>query len=140
MLDHGVAELWSQCLGGAYDERPADRGPDPVRWFAAFRALIDADDESHHFTFMRGALDNRGISFPLLAEVDPKFTRGLWTPAGRLDYDEVFERVIRETGRLWIDIARAIAMDEVSLLARPDLNLDTGKVIPVGFALWGASQ
>lgn len=135
-LDDGVARLWAHCLGGAYDERPAAQGPAPARWFAAFRALVDAADESHHFAFLRGALDDRGISFPLLEEVDPRFIRGLWTPAGRQDYDVIFERVIRETGHMWIDVARAVAGDEAALLARPDLNLDTGKVVPTGFALW----
>ncbi len=138
-LDHGVADLWAHCLGGAYEERPAGQGPAPVRWFAAFRALIDAADESHHFTFLRGALDDRGISFPLHAEVNPTFTRGLWTPAGRQDYDAIFERVVRETGRVWIDVAHAVAGDEAALLARPDLSLDTGKVVPASFALWGTS-
>ena len=47
------------------------------------------------------------------------------------------ERVIRETGQMWIDVARAVAGDEAALRARPDLNLDTGKVVPASFALWG---
>lgn len=137
-LDHAVAALWTRCLAGAYSERPGGHGPDPGRWFAAFSRAIDLADESHHFTFLRGAFDDRGLTFPLLAEVQPRFIRGLWTPAGPQDYDQIFARVIDLTARLWIDLSRAVDGDEAALLARPDVNLDTGRAIPPGFALWSA--
>ncbi len=137
VLDRGVAALWTRCLEGAYSERPAGHGPSPERWFAAFHGMIDLADESHHLTFLRGLLDHRGVVFPLLSEVNPAFVRGLWTPAGRQDYDVIFARVVEETGRMWVDVADAVAGDEAALVARPDLNLNTGKVIPAGFALWG---
>lgn len=135
-VDHAVAALWQSCLAGAYSERPGGRGPGPASWSAAFFNVVDLADESHHLTFLRCLLDGQGITFPLISEVQSRFVHGLWTPAGPQDYDDIFARVIEATGRLWIDLARAVDGDETALLARPDISLDSGKTIPPGFALW----
>ena len=52
MLDHGVAELWSQCLGGAYDEF----GPRSyVTWEGGTKEQLERRE------VLRGAMEREGF-------------------------------------------------------------------------------
>ncbi len=125
-LNPWIAALWRDSLVEVY--RDGAREPaDPARWFEAFHRLIDVADEGHHFSF-RERLAAKGLMYVVPNRVDPAFVKGLWTPAGKQDYQDVFARAVEATAAMWVDVARAVAGDEAALVARPDLNINDGTV------------
>jgi hypothetical protein len=80
---------------------------------------------------------NIGLTYPAVVDLDNQYLKGLATPLGVMNYDQIFDRAMANVLTVWSSIANAIFKnDNAYLTAINNWNLDTGRDSSGTYAYW----
>ena len=140
-LDPVISTLWKDMLKDCHAGQYAATPPDPDRWHAGFRSVVDKIEEGGWILFpaARHLAVNSGLTYPNPDEVDPQYISNLRVPGdiGVMHYDAIFERAIKNTLKVWTAIASGVLSNSKDYLAViENWNLDTGRNSAEKYAFW----
>lgn len=128
-LDGDISAFWLAMLKDVYPNDFAATPPHPNEWHKGFRRIVGLASRlsGSLIPFARHVADGLGLVYPPVEEVDQQYIRGLDTPRGLMDYDQIFDIAIDNVKIVWGLMADGIfhqGMAYQSLIL--DWNLDTG--------------
>ena len=90
---------------------------------------------------VREYLTGKGASYPRFEDIDSedfnKFLKGLDTPKGKMDYDDIFDLALDNVGKVWKLISDGILKGDDSYLDKIGLwNLDNGQEVKTPKIMW----
>jgi len=141
-LDPDIRSVWSEMLSRVEPEEYRSNPPDFDRWQRACRLVVDdiIEEGDRLIPLARHVAVGQGLLYPRDGEVDRTYLADLETPAGRMDYDQVFERAVANVGAECARIASAIQGEDrerKALLATAGpWDLDTGRIGAGGRVFW----
>jgi hypothetical protein len=138
-LDPQVKELWTAMLRDVHPASSAANPPNMDRWHCRFRQLVGGiAEEGYRLTpLARHVAAGLGLTYPRPSEVRREFLEALKTPRGPQHYDAVFDRALRNVGRLWLTVARgALGLDDAYRGTLGNWNLDTGRDSQGRLVMW----
>ncbi len=141
-LDPDIRAVWSEMLSRVEPEEYRANPPDFDRWQRACRLIVDGviEDGDRLIPLARHVAVGQGLVYPREGEVDRTYLVDLDTPAGRMDYDQVFDRAIANVGAESGRIASAFlgeGGERKTLLATAGpWDLDTGRIGSGGRVFW----
>lgn len=139
-LDADIRTLWLDALRETYPALFDEVEPEPSDWHSGFGFLVDkiAEEGGRLHALARHVLPNDpGVVYPL-EEDRAEYIDALDTPAGKLSYDEIFDRAIGNVRMAWGWIAAAIASQDIAQLNNlGSWNLDTGRDATDRLVMWG---
>ena len=137
-LDSAVVSTWESMLGACYPDAYQPNPPLINNWHGAFKFVVDKAEEGNKLPpFARHVAVNVGLTYPAVADLDYQYLRGLTTPSGPMDYDQIFDRAMANVLSVWSSIANAVFKnDNAYLTAINNWNLDTGKDASGTYAYW----
>ncbi len=125
-LDPDIADLWEEMLESTYPDEESE--PDFDVWYEAFKLVLE-DIASHGraIPFSRH-LGGLGLVYPDKKDIDPQYIENLVVPGGgHQGVDEIFERAVRSTGQVWLDVANGVCEGASTYqLLNGEWNLDYG--------------
>lgn len=129
LLDPDISTVWRAMLEEVYPDFARKSPPDLDKWHGGFNLMIgDLAAQGHHFvTFARHLLEGVGLTYPEMPS--DEFVKNLPTPGGGTEsYDQVFERALKNVGKVWADVGRAVDPAQPELVASiRNWDLDTGR-------------
>lgn len=124
-LDPVIANLWAQCLMTTFEREPVMESPMIHDWYTGYLTVLRGIEEGHKLLpFARHVGAQLGLVYP--EHVDDSYIRGLDTPLGEQDYDQVFDRAVTQIIHYWNVTARAV-FETGEASAFLNWNLDTGR-------------
>jgi hypothetical protein len=139
-LDRDITALWDGMLRDVHLEEYTDNVPDMDRWHEGFQVGIGeiASEGYHLVPLARHVTVKAGLTYPAPDSVDDQFIRGLVTPLGLEDYDNIFNRAAGNVANVWKTIASGVFSEDSTYLAMiGDWNLDTGRNDDNRLVFWG---
>ena len=71
---------------------------------------------------------NIGLTYPAVADLDNQYLKGLATPLGVMNYDQIFDRAMVNVLDAWAHVADAVFRNSNTYqMAAANWNLDTGR-------------
>jgi len=105
-------------------------------WHKGFVQLVDIAEEGHKlFPLARHVAADLGLTYPPRDQIDDSYIRNLETPNGRLDYEQIFDRAVRNIRFYWDVVSKAI-FESGPTDAFLNWNLDTGKDPSGKYTAW----
>jgi hypothetical protein len=139
-LDPVISTLWKDILKDCHAGQYAATPPDPDRWHAGFRGVVDKIEEGGMlFPAARHLAVDSGFTYPNPEEVDSQYISNLRVPGinGVMHYDAIFDRAINNTLNVWATVASGVLSKSKDYLAVfENWNLDTGRNSADKFAFW----
>lgn len=138
-LDTTVSQLWGTMLKDTFPAEYSANPPDINKWHQKFKKMVDkiGEEGNHLMPISRHLAIDCGLTYPPVNAIDLQYIKALKTPAGNLDYDEIFNRAKQNVSHIWSLIAQAVfASDEAYLTQVSNWNLDTGKNEAGSFVFW----
>lgn len=140
-LDPDIAQSWIDVLHTTHSGLAAIHPAQPNKWHEGFGSVLATmAGASRLVPFARHVVSGAGLLYPLSSEIDAQYVQALRTPAGLMDFEELFEKACRNVVEMWrgLDLALAGA-DDGALERLEDWNLDTGRSLATGkLVFWGA--
>ncbi len=140
MIDRDIVSLWTGMLQDVHPEEFTANPPDIDKWHGGFKFGIGkiAEEGGHLFPLARHVAMGLGLTYPGKADIDPQFIKRLATPAGRRNYDTIFNAAIGNVGNIWAVAASGAMPGAKADLARiGNWNLDTGRDENERLVFWG---
>ncbi|SEK60430.1 zinc dependent phospholipase C family protein [Nitrosovibrio tenuis] len=137
-LDPAIVNAWQSmlknCYPGSYQANP----PLIDNWHGSFKFVVDKAEEGNRLPpFARHVAVNVGLTYPAVADLDNQYLKGLATPLGAMEYDQIFDRAIANVLTVWSSIANAVFRnDNGYITAINNWNLDTGRDASGTYAYW----
>lgn len=128
-LDRDVAWLWAEMLKRTYPEHWAHDTPKLDMWHFGFKLVIEKFASlGHAIPFGRHLGTDLAAVYPAHNEIDLSFINNLAVPGGGTeDYDDIFDRAVRATETVWIEVAKGVYQASSSYqTAIGDWSLDYG--------------
>ncbi len=124
------------CYSDPYQSNP----PIIDNWHGSFKFIVDKAEEGGALPpFARHVAANLGLTYPAIADLDRQHLKGLATPLGAMDYDQIFERAMENVLTAWSHIANAVFKnDNTYQTAAVNWNLDTGRDADGNYVYWKA--
>jgi hypothetical protein len=140
-LDPAIKSTWQSMLEACYTEPYQTHPPIIDNWHGSFRFIVDKAEEGGSLSpFARHVAANIGLTYPALNDLDNQYLKGLATPLGSMDYDEIFNRAMENVLGAWSHVADAVFRnDNTYLTASVNWNLDTGKDADGNYVYWRES-
>jgi hypothetical protein len=141
-LDPDVELVWSSMLEDAYPDEWDDDPPQFALWHQAFKLVIGKIvTQGRAIPFGRHLWIDLGALYPPANQIDPQYIENLAVPVGGPQhFDQIFERAVASTARMWIPIARAVYLGDQGYLTEiGSMNLDTGRDDAGNLVFWRAS-
>lgn len=137
-LDAEVKALWSAMLDEVHPESFTDNPPDIDKWHRGFLRVVDLVEEGGALLpFARHVAAGSGFTYPAPDAIDTSYIEDLDTPAGRENYDMIFEAAKSNVGEIWLSVARGVLdADETYRNVIANWNLDTGRDANGVYAFW----
>ncbi len=139
-LDPVIAALWKEMLQECHPAAYEANEPDPHKWHAGFRAVVDKVEEGGKlFPAARHAAVDCGLTYPDPEEVDPQFIADLRVPGpmGRSHYDAAFEKALSSVKIVWSLVGRGVSGEDLAYVTGiGNWNLDTGKDAENRYVFW----
>lgn len=142
LIDRDIVSLWTGMLQDVHPEEFAANPPDIDKWHGGFKFGIGkiAEEGGHLFPLARHVAMGLGLTYPGKGDIDSQFIKRVSTPAGRRNYDTIFNAAIANVGNIWAVAARGVMQGENTYLARIGYwNLDTGRDQNDRLVFWGAA-
>lgn len=139
-LDRVIVELWGGMLQDVHPGEFAANPPDIDKWHRRFNFVIGkiAEEGGRLIPFARHLAVDSGLMYPANEDIDPQFIKDLATPAGKLDYDAIFDAATRNVGNIWQVAASGAIQGQKTYIARiGNCNLDTGRDENGRLVFWG---
>jgi hypothetical protein len=135
-LDPTIKQVWLHTLSQVHPEIAASTPADLDKWHKGFQIVVDTADEGYRFfPWARHVAVDNGLLYPRPNEVDDQYIVKLGTPAGPLDYDDIFDRAVTNTGYYWCIVANAVYENgDVSEIL--NWNLDNGQCPEGNLTAW----
>lgn len=140
LLDRDIVDLWSGMLREIHPTEFAANPPNIDKWHSRFQFIIDtiAEEGGCLIPFARHLAVDSGLVYPAKDDIDPQYIKELATPAGKMDYDEIFATAIGNVGELWKVAATGATNGQRAYVAQiVNCNLDTGCDEKGKLVLWG---
>jgi hypothetical protein len=128
-LDHDVAWLWAEMLKRTYPEEWAQSAPQIDMWQAGFKLLLQKfASAGHAFPFGRHLGNISGAVYPSHHQINLDYINNLDVPGGGTeDYGAIFERAVRATETVWLEVAKGVYQGDSSYQTSiGDWSLDKG--------------
>jgi hypothetical protein len=137
-LDPAISSTWQSMLETCYLNSYQTKPPLIDNWHGGFKFVVDKAEEGNRLPpFARHVAVNVGLTYPAVADLDYQYLRGLMTPLGSMDYDQIFDRAMTNVLNVWLSAADAVFRnDSAYLTAINNWNLDTGKDASGTYAYW----
>ena len=138
-LDGAISNLWLDMLRAAYPGADQIVKPEPNKWHQGFTGILKALTTTNRlFPFSRHVATDLNLTYPEMANVEPKYIFNLHTPDGPLNYDAVFNRACKNVLSVWEGLDFALSGKGNSFLdTLANWNLDTGRNVPQGmYVFW----
>jgi hypothetical protein len=137
-LDSAISSTWQSMLETCYLNSYQTKPPLIDNWHGGFKFVVDKAEEGNRLPpFARHVAVNVGLTYPAVADLDYQYLRGLMTPLGSMDYDQIFDRAMTNVLNVWLSAADAVFRnDSAYLTAINNWNLDTGKDASGTYAYW----
>lgn len=138
-LDPAVKNLWDQILKAVHKNMYQQHAPLIATWHQKFPFVVDGVEESHEWpAFARHVLAGKGLSYPILQDVEPQYIANLSAPDGNLyRYDDIFTKALGHVGELWTAVAATIIdgkQQHLHMLG--DWDLDRGLTSAGEYVFW----
>jgi len=137
-IDSEINQIWTHMLSETFPAlRRRYKRIDIDNWHDCVQSLIDDFAEEFPY-FPTRHIIGEGLVYPNVDDVDvDKFVNNLNTPLGVMSYDDVFDRALYNTGRVWKMISDAVFLDDEAYLANIGIwNLDSGQVVKTPKVMW----
>lgn len=139
-LDNDIKAMWDTMLQEIYPDKYISNQPDIDKWHKMFGLVVDniAEEGNRLIPLARHVAVGKGLTYPAPDKIDEQYISNLDVPAGKLNYDEVFDRAVVNVGTVWKTIARAVFdNNEEYLTIITAWNLDTGMDENEELVFWG---
>ena len=140
LLDRDIVSFWTGMFLDVHPDEFGTNPPDVDKWHRGFKFGIGkiAEEGYRLIPLARHVAMDAGLTYPDKSEIAPGFIKGLATPAGKRDYDFIFDRAIRNVGGVWQVAANGAIQGQRLYLARiGNWNLDTGRNENNQLVFWG---
>jgi hypothetical protein len=131
-FDPDIRGVWSAMLKEVAPDEYASNPPDFNAWQRAYKFGIDtiAEEGDRLIPLARHVAMGLKLVYPREDEVESQYIEALATPEGRMGYEQLFERAIRNVELQSNGIALAIlGVTKKELLAsNGQWDLDTGRI------------
>ncbi|BCT68367.1 zinc dependent phospholipase C family protein [Nitrosospira sp. NRS527] len=137
-LDPIIVRTWQRMLETCYSNPYQSNPPIIDNWHGAFKFIVDKAEEGGALPpFARHVATNLGLTYPAIADLDNQYLKGLATPLGPMNYDQIFERAMENVLTAWSYIASAVfTKDDAYQTASVNWNLDTGRDADGNYVYW----
>lgn len=139
-LDPDIRTLWEAMLREVHGGRFAQTPPDIDKWHSGFKLAVDdiAEEGNHLTPLARHVAVGQGLTYPPTGKIGPEYIRNLLIPGGRANYDEIFDRAVKNVAEIWALVAKGVLDGDQTHVAHiGDWNLDTGKDANNRYVFWG---
>jgi Zinc dependent phospholipase C len=132
-LDPDIDAFWSDLLQEVYPAHWNNSRPHFSEWHKSFGLVVDNILSGNMTLFGRHTMD--GI-YPDRTHINDTYIKKLPVPIdGSQDYNQIFDRAIESTEKLWSDVAKAVFQDNNQLSG--NWSLDTGLNQANQLVFWG---
>lgn len=139
-LDTDLEHVWTAMLHATYPQIAASTAALPSTWHKGFKGILQSLSRAGQlFPFSRHVGTNLGLTYPQEADVDMTYIKGLKTPDGVQDFDDIYRRAMSNVLAVWKGLDDALAhggSEDLALLE--NWNLDTGRSLATQkLVFWG---
>ncbi|MDV6317213.1 zinc dependent phospholipase C family protein [Idiomarina sp. HP20-50] len=126
-LDTDITKIWEEALVSIHQDYFKKIKPDFNKWHGGFQTIVDNADEGYRFfKWARHVAADSGLLYPRPDEVNDTYIFDLETPAGVMDYDDIFDMAVKNIQSYIGIVGRYVFCDE-SLDDIKNWNLDNGQ-------------
>ena len=138
-IDRLIKTIWEDMLKAIRPEEFINDKPDVDAWHKGFNQNVNIIEEGGKLSPLARhvAVNVLGATYPAEDEIDDEYIKNLETPNERMDYDDIFDKAVKEIVKSWKILGDAVFNDgEEYLSYLGDWNLDNGKDSSEKLVFW----